>query len=387
VGIAASGDYSYEVYTLSGSVYFKFHPLSPIMGSNLAIIQLRTSNGTYSGYTMVANGSGDFTFNLPIANGILANFYFTYAVPSGGERNSSNQPHEYLVGTVCVLGEPSVRLTSPTNNARFNAPATIGIAAEASDNDGTIRQVAFYQGATLLGVDSVRPYTFSWRNVAVGTYTLTAQATDNSGLSKTSIPLTVYVQAANTNGYCETAFNSDYEYRAVTLNGVVTFTFHPLSPITGCNNALIYIREGLIGAYPGYQMTASAGAFVYSKTIAVNTPLSIYFTYNTPPVGERNSRDYPHDYTVGSNCLPTTGLESALQNEKSLLVYPSITSDVITVQLPSESPTPLRFFNVAGQLVMTINASATQAIDVHLLTNGMYIIRSETGEIGRFLKQ
>ena len=37
-GTAVSGDYSYEVYTQAGTVYFTFHPLAPIAGSNLAII-------------------------------------------------------------------------------------------------------------------------------------------------------------------------------------------------------------------------------------------------------------------------------------------------------------------------------------------------------------
>lgn len=43
----------------------------------------------------------------------------------------------------------------PANNATFTAPATITIDATASDTDGTISQVEFFQRATpTLGVDT-----------------------------------------------------------------------------------------------------------------------------------------------------------------------------------------------------------------------------------------
>ncbi len=305
-GIASNGDYSYEVYTASGKVYFTFHPLGRIIGSSLAILQLKEGNAGVAGYTMTASG-GDFTFNRTIANGVVTSFYFTYGVPAGGEDNSSANPHAYVVGTVCAAGEPSVTITSPVEAEAFTAPASITINATAADADGTVSQVQFYNGTTLLGTDATSPYSYTWTGIAAGSYILTAKATDNSGLTKVSTPVNVTVNTPNANGYCGTAFNGDYEYKAVTLNGVVAFTFHPLSPITGCNSSLIYIREGTTGGYAGYTMTQVGTDFIFSKTIANNTPLSIYFTYNTPPGGERNSSAKPHSYTVGTNCTGSTG--------------------------------------------------------------------------------
>lgn len=307
-GVAVSGDYSYEVYTDAGKVYFKFHPLAPIAGSNSAIIYLKegTGSGTYPGYNMVASGT-DFIFNKSIADGTITSFYFSYNVPSGGERNSSADPHSYVVGTVCVAGAPTVSITSPAESASFTAPASITINATAADEGGSISKVEFYSGATLIGMDETSPYSFTWTGVAAGSYALTAVATDNSGLSTSSIPVNIIVNVPNTNGYCGTAFSGDYEYKAETVGGTVKFTFHPLSPITGCQYALIYIREGLSGGYPGYGMTASGTDFIFSKTIADATPISYYFTYQTPPAGERNSSANPHSYTVGSNCTGVTG--------------------------------------------------------------------------------
>jgi hypothetical protein len=89
---------------------------------------------------------------------------------------------------------PTATLTSPTNNATFTASATITISATAADaSPGTVSSVAFYNGTTLLGTDTSSPYSFSWTNVAAGTYSLTARATDNEGAVGTSSPVTIIV--------------------------------------------------------------------------------------------------------------------------------------------------------------------------------------------------
>ena len=54
-------------------------------------------------------------------------------------------------------------------------------------------KVDFYAGTQLLGSDSSSPFTFTWNNVAAGTYSLTAVATDNAGAKTTSQTITVNV--------------------------------------------------------------------------------------------------------------------------------------------------------------------------------------------------
>lgn len=81
---------------------------------------------------------------------------------------------------------PVVSLLSPENNTSYSGPATIKINAEASDNNGTISKVEFYNGSTLLHAETNAPYTYTWANVPNGTYSITAKATDNDGLETTS---------------------------------------------------------------------------------------------------------------------------------------------------------------------------------------------------------
>src|ERR1044071_8608215 len=104
-----------------------------------------------------------------------------------------------FTGTVNVQGRgggsnnpPTVAITSPTNNTSFNAPATVPILATAADSDGTVTNVTFYEGATLLGATNHTPYTVT-AAFDSGNHTLTAVATDDGGLSTTYAAVNIVV--------------------------------------------------------------------------------------------------------------------------------------------------------------------------------------------------
>ncbi|MEX2231397.1 MAG: Ig-like domain-containing protein [Cyclobacteriaceae bacterium] len=87
---------------------------------------------------------------------------------------------------------PVVSITSPDDGETFSAPASVSIAANASISEGSISKVEFHNGSSKLGEDATSPYTFSWNNVPVGNYTITAKAIDNTGASASaSVDITV----------------------------------------------------------------------------------------------------------------------------------------------------------------------------------------------------
>jgi regulation of enolase protein 1 (concanavalin A-like superfamily) len=88
--------------------------------------------------------------------------------------------------TVKTNQAPTVSLTSPSTGATFAAPASIALTASASDADGTVQKVEFYNGTTLLGFSTASPYAFTWSNVAAGSYSVSAVARDNMGASTVS---------------------------------------------------------------------------------------------------------------------------------------------------------------------------------------------------------
>ena len=91
------------------------------------------------------------------------------------------------------MKSPTVSITAPADSATYIAPANIEVTADASDTDGTIIKVDFYNDSKLLYSDSTAPFAFSWKTVAAGNYTVSARATDNSGLTTTSAAIHISV--------------------------------------------------------------------------------------------------------------------------------------------------------------------------------------------------
>jgi len=99
---------------------------------------------------------------------------------------------------------PTVGITSPAEGATFAAGSDITISANAGDSDGTVSKVEFFEGANKLGEDtSGSPFSFTWNDVAPGSYTLSAKATDNDGATTTSDPVHITVSEAQVEEYIE----------------------------------------------------------------------------------------------------------------------------------------------------------------------------------------
>ena len=91
---------------------------------------------------------------------------------------------------------PGVEMTGPPNGAQFTAPIDLLLTADASDKDGTITQVVFYNGPTILGTSTVAPYSFLLTNAGATNYTFAAGVTDDRGATNFSISHTVIVNPA-----------------------------------------------------------------------------------------------------------------------------------------------------------------------------------------------
>lgn len=99
-----------------------------------------------------------------------------------------------LANTVAPPNQlPAVSLTSPANNKKIDALSSVLISANASDTDGYVTKVEFYQGSSLLGTATNTPYNFTWNNPPKGNYALTAKAYDNAGGVTTSAAVNISV--------------------------------------------------------------------------------------------------------------------------------------------------------------------------------------------------
>lgn len=92
---------------------------------------------------------------------------------------------------------PTASLTAPTSGSIGTVGTAITLTASATDSDGTIASVQFFDGATVIGAaDTTAPYSISWTPASTGTHTLTARATDNCGMAITSTAVSVTINPA-----------------------------------------------------------------------------------------------------------------------------------------------------------------------------------------------
>jgi hypothetical protein len=97
--------------------------------------------------------------------------------------------------TLIINSKPTVTITAPAANATFNNGIAIGLAATASDADGSITKVEFFTGSTSLGVGTLNnnQYTATWTPASPGAYSLFARATDNRNATTDSATVGITV--------------------------------------------------------------------------------------------------------------------------------------------------------------------------------------------------
>jgi len=201
---------------------------------------------------------------------------------------------------------PTVSLTAPVADARYLAPATITLAADAS-GAAPVTRVEFLADATVIATVGNSPYTADWANVAAGTYQLSARATDRIGSATTSAARRILVDSHNTPP--TVSLTAPLDGAAYPLSATVTLTatasdvelntpvsrvdfFHGPTLIGGSTTAP-YRLDWTPPAAGVYRLTAratdSAGAMTTSAA---------------------------HELTVQGNLPPTVSLTSPGANER-----------------------------------------------------------------------
>ncbi|OGV47461.1 MAG: hypothetical protein A2X46_14155 [Lentisphaerae bacterium GWF2_57_35] len=136
-----------------------------------------------------------------IANDSVSPYTVNWSTPCAGTHgltavatdNSGQRWTSTVVNLIVTNVPPTAALTAPTNGSVFFWKTTNILSATASDPDGTVTQVAFYTGTTLIGRDSVSPYSWNWTGGKAGVNALTARVWDNSSQCRTSSVVNVTI--------------------------------------------------------------------------------------------------------------------------------------------------------------------------------------------------
>ncbi|SFE06742.1 chitinase [Chitinophaga sp. CF118] len=246
---------------------------------------------------------------------------------------------------------PVVSITSPAASASFNAPASITITASASDADGSVSKVEFYNGSTKLGESSTSPYTYSWTNVAAGSYSLTAKATDNAGAVTTSATVAITVNGTG-GGTCDgiaawTAANVYTSGMQVVYNSKVytaqwwTQNEQP-DTHTGSGQVWLYVKDcggtNPNNQSPAVSITSPAASATFTAPASVTITASasdadgsiakVEFYSASAKIGEATAS--PYSYTWGSVAAGTYSLTAKATDNNGATTTSSAVSITVT---------------------------------------------------------
>jgi hypothetical protein len=151
---------------------------------------------------------------------------------------------------------PSVVLAAPTGGSSYTAAASVTLGAEADSLYNPLSFVSFYTNGIFLGTVSNAPYSLTATGLPAGSYTLTATATDGSGLAGTSAPVAITVTAPSGAPY------------GLTANGTLAAFLNGNMP--GASGGVIPLLLSETGAFANTpNRTPAAGLIPYTP----NTPL------------------------------------------------------------------------------------------------------------------
>lgn len=129
----------------------------------------------------------DLTGTLETSDG---EYYYVKVRESDG--NEAISSPIWISGTAANKN-PLCSIISPLNGSSFITPADITLTAVAIDPDGSVSEVEFYQGNTLIGEATSSPYSINLYDLPKGSYSFKIKAIDDQGAVSTSTAVSVTV--------------------------------------------------------------------------------------------------------------------------------------------------------------------------------------------------
>lgn len=208
--------------------------------------------------------------------------------------NAANQP-------------PSVTITNPVDNAVFGITDGIVIGANATDADGTVTNVQFFEGAILLRSVATSPFRFTAASFTfnLGAHTVTAVATDNLGASSTSAP--VHLTIAR---YLPPITNGNLGLILMPVATGLSAPLYGINPPGDTHRLFVLEQNGLVRVIQDGALLAAPALDIQSRVAPPLNPanandergllgLAFHPGYNTPA-----SPGYRTLYTYNSEQIP-----------------------------------------------------------------------------------
>lgn len=243
---------------------------------------------------------------------------------------------------------PVVSITSPANNSTYPSGSVVTIQANATDSDGTISQVEFFANGNPIGSDNASPYSVNW-TIGSGTYSITARASDNSGLSTTSSAVNVTGSSSTaTSMYVASITTGTASAGGGSKFGTATITFRdnagnpvPNATVTGTfSGSFSETKSGV---------TNSSGVATLTTTAKAKGTVTVNFCVSGVTHSGLN-------YDPAANVVTCSGGSASLTT--SISAYPNPFGNRFTIQFQSTEPANVSasVYDRNGELIHSIPA-------------------------------
>lgn len=248
-------------------------------------------------------------------------------------------PEDYAIGggPIADVAAPSVAISAPAANATVSG--TYSVTASASDNVG-VSKVEFYLNGALQASDTTTPYLFSWNTatVANGSYSLSVKAYDAAGNVGQSAALTVNVNnvAADTSAPTVTI---TAPANGATVSGNVAFA------VSASDN----VKVSKVEFFDNGVLSAVVNATPYS------------YTWNTAAAVNGSHTLTSKAYDAAGNIGQAASIQVTVNN-----VVADTTAPAVAISSPASGAT------ISGMVNITASASDSVGVSkVEFYVNGV----------------
>ena len=381
-----------------------FYVSQSLIGSGYLSFSSDNSDGNWATF----NPQNSLNFNASGASFVDRNFSNITAVGFIADKDPITSSRHWMefsqfkveanIGTTTPANlPPTVSITSPSQNASFVAGDNVIINATASDSDGSVTSVQFYNGSTSLGTDTSAPYSISISNASAGTYNLTAVATDNASASTTSSVKTITVNPPSS-GTGEIVVRAkmisgasdilelrldNLTVKSWTVSGS-DYANYTHSNISGSSNVKIWFRD--------------QGTDIQLDNITINNALVLQAEAQQENTSVWENGSCGGDYSEKMHCTGhinfgtinfggqnqarsadsnSMGMEAASALDFS--VYPNPTSGTVYLNIESKTPGRIYIFNTSGTLIYSNEyVPGDLRINMEGFSQGLYFINIQT---------
>ena len=355
---------------------------SPVTNTSLNLLETETINiyatasdsdgfvtkvDFYKGATLIGSDSTSpysFTWNN------VAGGDYTITAKATDDSGAVTTSDAVLFSAITSNDAPAVNITSPKMDTSYTGPATIHIAATATDADGTIQKVEFYNGSTLLKTEYKIPYTCSWKNVPVGNYTITAVATDNRGNVTTSesVNVTVKVNIAPTVNITSPEIDQNFTGPAkIYMSAAASDTDGTIKKVEFYIDTTLLHTEYLI-PYTYSWENVPGGSYTITAKATDNSGLSTTSSVSVTVTASTNTAP-----TLTVNAAPTVNITSPVSNSS----YDSAQSITIEVAASDSDGTVAKVDFYNGDKLLGTDSTSPYNFTWNNVTPGNYSLTAK----------